>query len=178
MHVLSTLTLSPNQGVGCFAQGLLKSERGMKVEGISSVKEMGICDYSVMQAMHDFCPDPGQDHMLMHTGDAVAVQLVGERGWSYGRVIKNSEGQLVPDSNAGWFPSSYVTVILNDNTSSTEAKPTQPTGFVTAIKNGMQSQVIFVITRILMQRKRNEHFVKACAFLDIPTYMYARILSI
>ena len=136
MHLLSTLMLSPNRGVSHFAESLLKSERGIKFDSsVADVEVAGAAQmWSVMKVMHDFSALQGHDHLSITKGDAVAVQFVGQRGWSYGRVVMDHAGRLVPDSTAGWFPSAYARAMHDESSAHTNADA-RPTGFVTAVES-------------------------------------------
>jgi len=142
MHLLSTLMLSPNRGVSQFAESLLKSERGIQFDStIAEMEATGAAQiWSVMKVLHDFSPTEGQDHLAITKGDAVAVQFVGQRGWSYGRVVMDHAGALVPDSSAGWFPSAYA-MAVQENSADGKNTEVRPSGFVTAVENNPHAQL-------------------------------------
>ena len=137
--VLSTLTLSPSGGVSRLARRLLETERGMKT---TSSEDCGPAEtWGVMKVLHNFAAVTGDEHLTIKQDDAVVVQFVGQRGWSYGRVIMNHSGELVSDSRAGWFPSAYVTS-MDDNCKSPPKNPDQePSGFVTAVQGFQQARM-------------------------------------
>jgi hypothetical protein len=133
LQVLSTLTLSPDAAVSQFAQSLLKTERGIRSgSSMHGAGEEGGQMWCVMKVAHDFCPTSGADHLTISAGDKVIVQSVGQRGWSYGRVIIDRGGAPVPH-RAGWFPTAYAKVCEEACPQSTAEE--QPTGLVTAVQS-------------------------------------------
>jgi len=131
LQVLSTLTLSPDGAVGQFAQSLLTKERGIRADGNKNDGEEAEA-MKIFVVVHDFCPTSGTDHLTMNAGDKVAVQSMGQRGWSYGRVIVDRGGAPVPH-RAGWFPTAYVKICTDEAPHSNAEE--HPTGLVTAVQS-------------------------------------------
>ena len=140
LRVLTMLTLSDIRGVGRFAQHLLKSERGISGSSTGREEAGNAQTWNVMEVLHDFSCGNGHDLLAINEGDVVAVQMIGERGWSYGRIVMHNEGLLVTNSRSGWFPSSYVRSI-RDASPTPKCSERQPTGFVTVIHGSQRLQV-------------------------------------
>ncbi len=117
----------------------MQNECGIKVkQSENGFEEMGAAQtWGVVKVLHDFVPTSEADHITITSGDMAVVQFMGQRGWSYGRIIRSCDGQLVPDSRAGWFPSAYVAPMCDANTPQRNAEEV-PMGLVTVLQSSEQ----------------------------------------
>ena len=93
----------------------------------------------VVQATHDFNmePDARQPHLLsFRRGTRLHILSSSSNGWSYGSILRRPEEEATTTLHTtitGWFPASYVVVVVNSD-------PSIPTTTTTAMGEGEDSR--------------------------------------